>query len=421
MSTIDLTSAPPRFRRLILPDPALTSCFGHHYNYTRALVEAARRRGIEVVVLCHANADPIIVEGLPALPIFRIGTYSELNMDDNVPNSEFDEYDVQGFQLVHLNMYFLNELKTLNQVIGPEDMVFFHTIMEHQILAITQWVAGLPLEQRPMTNLLLRFWHQDRPHVTPMLQLCASVLNNPKMRSRFSTDTMELSSLYTNIVRGPVDVVPIPHSPASHGEGEDRRRFLPEDLDPDTVVVGFLGDCRGNKGFMFLRSIIANIFAAPPGKVHFLLQISNSSFPPNVLAEIQGLVAMAGLGITIVMETLSAEDYYAILDECDIVLVSYYPKHYMYGSSGIFTESATAGKVTVVPAGTNMEHEAMRFRTGYTSFEHFTVEGIADALRRAIANYPVLAERSKAATEALNRYHNADNLLAYLLGEEIEY
>ena len=420
MSTTELTPAPLRFRRLFLPDPALTSCFGHHYNYTRAVAEAARKRGIEVVILSHANADPVVVQGLPALPLFRLGTYSELNLDDSVPNSDFDQYEVQGFQLVNMNMYFLNELKTLNQVLGPDDMVFFHTIMEHQILAITQWLAGFSPEQRPMSNLLLRFWHQDRPHVTPMLQLCSTVLNNPKLRSRFSTDTMELASLYTNIVRGPVDLVPIPHSPAAH-DGAQGRRFLPDDLDPDTVVVGFLGDCRGNKGFMYLRSIIQQIFANPPGKVHFLLQISNSSFPPAVMAEIQGLAAMAGMGITMVMETLSAEDYYSLLDQTDIVLISYYPKHYMYGSSGIFTESASAGKVTVVPAGTNMEHEAMRFRTGFTSFADFTIESIADALHRAIQNYPVLAERAETAAHTMTRYHNADNLVSYLLGEEFDY
>jgi hypothetical protein len=152
---------------------------------------------------------------------------------------------------------------------------------------------------------------------------------------------------------------------------------------------------------------------------HFLVQVSAATAPPELRAEIAALRGL-GAGVTVVEETLSTEDYQAALESCDIVLIAYYARHYRHGSSGILTEAAAAGKVTVLPAGTSMAAEAQRWRTGHVRFEAFSAASVGNALARAPRDHEDLAARARRAAPAVARFHNADNLLRALLQEEVE-
>ena len=155
-----------------------------------------------------------------------------------------------------------------------------------------------------------------------------------------------------------------------------------------------------------------------PAPIHFLIQISDANFTEQMRASVEQIAPAAGPHVTIVCGTLSSDDYYVFINEIDILLVHYDPEHYAYTSSGLFTEAVLLGKVAVIPAGTSMEREAQRLGTGYASVANFSAQALGRALCRALAEYPVLSERSRAATEAARRYHNADTLVSYLIGEE---
>jgi hypothetical protein len=422
MTSSDSGTSSPSIRRLVIADPGLSSRMGHHYNYVHAVVEAARRRGLEVLVLCPFMVDPSIVEEFSAVPVFRVATYTPLAMD-YTPPPDADPAVIWGQQVLMSNAYTFGDLLVrATPLCRPDDLVFFHTVRETQLIAIAQWLASFPADQRPQTNILLRFW-MNKPFHQPLFELCATLLNSPAMRVRYSTDTAELSALYSNILKRPVDLVPIPmpipYESLTPERRAGRRRFLPPDLPPDTIVIGYTGDCRLQKGFHYLKPVIANMEQNPPEgrRYHFLIQVSDVNFSPEMRGTVHGLAPEAGENVTVVWETLSADDYYSLFTEIDIMVVHYDPKDYAYTSSGLLTEAALLGKVSVVPAGTSIEREAARLGTGHVPIAGFHAVALDAALRRALAEYPVLAGRSRAAMPAARSYHSTDTLVSYLLGE----
>ena len=107
------------------------------------------------------------------------------------------------------------------------------------------------------------------------------------------------------------------------------------------------------------------------------------------------------------------------MDECNIVLIAYHTGQFTHQSSGVFTEATVAGKVTVLPYGTAMHHEALRIGAGFRTFANFDASSVIEAVAGAVEDYSNLSERAKVASVMMSRYHNGDNLIAYLLGEEI--
>ena len=403
----------PAIRRVVIPDPSLISMAGHHYNYTRAVAEAVRRRGIEATVLCNQSAEDRVVRDVQAMPFFQVATYAGLKMQPDVPGVPLDPIVAHGRLLMHINHYAASEFNHLASFLGPRDLMFIHTVKMTQLVAITQALMSIDEARRPVTSILLRFLVEN-PLEIALLQMCGATLGDPKMRTRFCTDTVELAALNGNIVRTAIDVVPIPHAPHSRKPGEAARDFIP-DLAAGAVVVGYLGNASAGRGFLFRREVIEIVAAGTPRPCHFLMQLGTAEVTPETQKEAWRLHALAGPGLTVVVETLSREDYYDFLGRCDIIVVGYSPDAYRYGSSGVFTEAASAGKVTVIPAGTAMEREARQFGTGFVSFSEFTSAAIGAALRAALADYPALAAKAKAAAEGMVRHHNADNLVDYLL------
>ena len=417
----DASSSP--IRRLVIIDPGLHSRMGHHYNYVRAVVDAAHRRGLETLVLGPFMAGPDIQQELSVVPVFRIATYAPMVWDYSPTASETNPVVQEGQQVLMTNsIVFADLLVRASPLCRPDDLIFVHTVLENQIMGITQWLGSLPGNERPRSNILLRFWH-DKTHIKPVLELCSTVLNSPALRARYSTDTMELSVLYSDLLRKAVDVVPIPmpipYDALAPEARASRRRFLPEGLSPDTRVIAYAGDCRLQKGFHFIRPVIEELLREAPCPVHFLIQISDVNFTDEMRESVRAIAPVAGPNVTVVQETLSADDYYSFFNETDIMLINYDPRQYAYTSSGLFTEAMLLGKVSVIPAGTSMENEARRLGTGYASVGEFSALALLQALYQALIDYPVLAERSRTAMAGARRYHNADTLVSYLIGEKI--
>jgi len=232
------------------------------------------------------------------------------------------------------------------------------------------------------------------------------------MKCRVCSDSSELALLYGELLRRPVDLIPFPQ--IDHDRVRSPRRFRP---DGDAVTIGFVGSCRANRGFLLVRSAIEQVLRNAPRPCHFLVQAGGNPGIPNdiFMAEVQGMWAMPREKVSVVIEIASTADYYALIHDCDIVLLCYDPDYYRYEPSGVFAEAATAGKVMVITEGVSMAREARHFRTGYTTVADFSAPSLAAAITRALADYPALAERSRASAVAARAFHNADNLLAYLV------
>jgi glycosyltransferase involved in cell wall biosynthesis len=369
-------------------------------------------RGLEVLLLCGQDADPAIVAEFGAAPFFAIGVGAQMRPDPARPAYENDPFVLQGTQALTLSAHFFFDFQRMTALLRPTDQVFFPALFASELLAFAQWLTLLPGEGRPFTTILLRAWF-DEPHFRAIFELCAAVLCRPEMKCRLCSDSLELATLFGGLVRRPLDLVPFPQLP--HDLVRSPRRFRPEG---SAITVGFVGSCRENRGFLLLRAAIDLVLRDRPSACHFLVQAGgNPGSPPDVfMAEVGGLWAMPKTDVTMVVEITSTADYYALIHDCDIILLCYDPERYRYEPSGVFAEAITAGKVMVITAGTSMADEAERFAAGYVCNEDFTAPGIAAAIRQALAQYPVLAMRAQAAMSRAASFHNADGLISYLRG-----
>jgi hypothetical protein len=399
-------------RRIVLCDPSLITRGGHHYNYVKSLYLAATKIGLEIKVFCASNADPQIVSELDAIPVFNTSVYAVFGVSSGGDVDLYSDLTLSQGVVVG-NLHSLIDLINIKQYLRSRDIVFFHTVNEKQILAISQWLTTFTPRERPSVNVMLRFWN-DCPPCMSAYRLAASLFSVPSMRVCLSTDTVDLAVLYTQIFKRTVHVFPIPHSPLL--EARSGRIFCRDRIPKNTLVVSYLGDCRENKGFLFVSRLISDIVNKDGlPSVHFLIQTGPGPFPQVIHDEITRIHQFGQRFVTFVAETLSSGDYYAMLDESDIILVAYKPEDYRFQSSGVFTEAAICGKVVVVSGGTAIEREASRWNVGRAVIGSYDANGVFAAVETALLNFSDLSRASASAAERVHSFHTPLALLGSLI------
>ena len=86
-----------------------------------------------------------------------------------------------------------------------------------------------------------------------------------------------------------------------------------------------------------------------------------------------------------------AADCLANFSKCAVVVLAYQAQSYTAGSSGVFIEAASFGKVAVVPHGTWMSEQITAGCGAGTTFAEPEAGSLAAALLQAIADFPRLS------------------------------
>jgi hypothetical protein len=140
--------------------------------------------------------------------------------------------------------------------------------------------------------------------------------------------------------------------------------------------------------------------------------------------------------VEFVAEQQDTAEYFATISRSAIVLLAYEPQAYIIGSSGVFIEAASLGKVVVAPGATWMaEQMAAGFGVG-TTFAEPKAAPVAEAVLQALSNFRrlgalagLLAPRIRKANSS-ERYieqmielvrQQPDMQTNYQLGEEIDF
>jgi glycosyltransferase involved in cell wall biosynthesis len=158
-------------------------------------------------------------------------------------------------------------------------------------------------------------------------------------------------------------------------------------------TIVYQGHTSALRGLHFLPDIIERCAKISP-RPHFVVQIqSNDPAPNNPLRPtLDRLAKLAGDDLTLVNGELSATDYFSLLAAADIILLPYSPTFYGCGSSGVFTEAASAGKVVVVSQGTVPARQGREFALGVVTASQWTSAAMAQAVANAVQNLPALKE-----------------------------
>jgi glycosyltransferase involved in cell wall biosynthesis len=164
-------------------------------------------------------------------------------------------------------------------------------------------------------------------------------------------------------------------------------------------TIVYQGHTSALRGLHFLPDIIERCAALEP-QPRFVVQIQSretatAQLGPT-LQRLDHLAAANGNNVRLVNGSLAAADYYALLQEADLVLLPYAPTFYGHGSSGVFTESASLGKVIVVSPDTVPARQGRDYALGVVTAVKWSASAMADAVALALRDLPALQKKAAA-------------------------
>lgn len=385
--------------RFFVMDPNLLSLGGHYYSYDQRVIEEVQKRGVECVLYAQQGVNVPPLANVVPQPLF---TY------DNIFTEAVTDEKIWAIENFHtLNNVFANDLFRIpSGEFVSGDVVYFPNLLQNQLFGVALWLAHLPIERRPIVVIMLRWLNQamdyiaSRPGVEfiPLYyRYAARTLLATNPRTILCADTRELAAAYTQIIGFPVTELPNPM------DVRDFASDLPRDPKARPVVL-YQGHTSFLRGFHLIPEMIQATQPLAERPI-FVIQVQDPK--DGFRAFVESIEQLPAEDVEIVLGALENDAYLALLDRADIVLLPYSPKFYGHGSSGVFTEAASMGKVTVVTAGTVPAREAAENHFGVEISEEWTGSAMASALLRALANLDELRERSRSAAPAYRARHSA--------------
>jgi glycosyltransferase involved in cell wall biosynthesis len=393
----------------VIVDPSLRTFNGHFLHYDNSVAKAASERGFRVVTLAGASVHdlPCQFKVVPCFqrdleqPFFRAGL-------------------TQGFRSVrHVEFAlrrraFLRDLSNASRHLELDagSVVFVHTVTEHYLQPLVDWLESLPQATRPQLCILLRYAPSPNPFYPQSiaaeeyrrgLGYLASHLVRPWVT--LLTDSEQLQREYGELTDLPIHVMPIPHA-----------RLIDEiapEVKPAARTMTYLGNARATKGFHYLPFVIEELYH------HFASGEWRAEFQANVMFEHDqeshlALTRMRSLPVTLHEHELTEAAYAGLLARSSLVLIPYQQLYYFAQTSGVLSEALAAGKPVVAPRGTWMADQVKAHGVG-TLFIPGDRVSLVDAVREAMLRIEELQAASQAARDLWLGAHNSERFLENLL------
>lgn len=382
--------------RLWVMENGLINQTGHHFNNSVGLRQACARRGLETRFFVHRDAGREVIDALQARAVFAYRPYAEVSGDPLA--GPFESLLIQG-------KAFANGFQVaLEEGLGPDDLVFVPTTMQHEIYGCAIFFDRLPPERRP--RLILNFMIENFL-VPGQLALSANAqLYRFAIRELGRVATAERVLLTANgagmadwlgkVLASRVAEFPMPkHYPPALTDASTQ---VPSWEPP---VVAILGHSLQWKGFLLVPELVRQ-----NPQLRWLVQVAPAGRDEVWQGERQ--LMHAAENVELVMGNLEPEAYYAVLARADVILLPYDPTRLPLRSSGVFSEAVAAGKILVVPQATWMAEHLDAGRAAGTKFDSQTVERISHALRQAMAQLGELRTRARLVAPEWRRQQSID-------------
>lgn len=381
-------------RHVHLFDPQLHGQGGHYMNHDAQLVRELRRRGVPVSIYARRGCE-VQCEGITPQPIFTNDIFLEAASDAHV-------WPIENFH--NVNQAFLGELCRINpDQFTADDLIYFPNLLQNQLYAVAMWLGRFPIQRRPAVAVMLRYLNHAMDYIQARAnkelialyyRYAARAVRAAQPRSLICADTRELASAYQQIIGLPVVELPNPMDVSALLTSAAARPAS------DRPVVVYQGHTSQLRGFHFLPDIIERAQKLQP-KPRFVVQVQsretaiNSGMGP-MLERLHRLAAGGSGDVKLVYGALSPADYFSMLSEADVVMLPYSPTFYGHGSSGVFTEAASIGKVVVVSANTVPARQGKEFQLGVVTAQQWNASSMADAVASALRDLPALRTKSEA-------------------------
>jgi glycosyltransferase involved in cell wall biosynthesis len=386
-------------RHVHILDPQLTGIGGHYFNHDFQLVSELRRRGIPVSLYGRKQLEIRECSDIAVTPAFSHEIFKEAAADPMV-------WPMENFQAI--NQAFFADLAQLDASrFSSEDLVYFPNILQNQVQGVALWLMRLPPERRPAVALMFRYLNhamdyvqarQNKEMIALYYRFAVRQLLASHPRTLICADTTELCSAYQKICSVPVHELPNPMDVSALLAGAAARPAN------DRPVVVYQGHTSPLRGFHFLPEIVERCAALNP-RPRFVIQVQNRDAVPSMGLSpvLERLERLPRDQVELINSALSQADYLALLARADVVLLPYTPTFYGAGSSGVFTEAASVGKVVVACQGTVPARQGRDYQLGVVAATQWTPAAMADAVASALQRLPELRAQSETAAPRFRR------------------
>lgn len=390
---------------LVIVDPSLRDFVGHHYEYDRAVVIAARDRGLSPVVLGHAEMADGIGAALPVRKAFTRDIWQPYPAESGQTAPER--------ALLAANRIFRQEMEAgLAQTPDAGNrLLFAHMITHRQLFGLAEFAQRRLAAGRLGLCLLLRYQASFYEH--PLCERAFRIFEElaGKGTIRIVSDSARLSAQIQRLTSLPVGVVPIPHTVSIEGH----RPTTAGARARGRLRVVSLGNARDEKGLLEIFQAVRILEAAgQASRFEFHLQVNN---PDAVTAPaIEAFADEGHANAVLYREALDTDDYYALLQSADIVAVPYWREIYEARTSGVFLEAVAASKPVICTGDTWMADQ-LRFCGAGLLCRNREPADFVRQLCRLADDYEGHARKALDGQAAWLERHNPASTLAVVLGE----
>lgn len=431
--------------RFILVDHSLCDYAGHHYEYARAVLDAAVAGGRQAVLATNRKFAADVASDWPIVPTFKYGVWlhqgapawqialwrawkavrrgveCRFSLRETAPfrgaksDTGLGEDSERGFarasfKAARRRRFVRDTANLLDRLaVTGDDLIFAPTLSLAELESLGELGRTAHRACRPVWHLLFR-----RP-LESRRSACNPFAPSPggnsagdgrSVRVHYWTDSEELTAEYRRATGWPFGTLPIPHTaPYCKAAGK-----------PPPLRILYLGDARLEKGFQHLPALVRSLTQDDPDRRRFEFYIQSHSTSPAEEPQISSaraeLARLANRGVTLFDAPLAPAQYRELLASGHVVVLPYDPRAYAARSSGVFAEALAAGIPLVVPADTWMSRQ-LPAGAG-EAFED--IEEVAALVRNIAADYRNYANGARSGAEDWRRRHNAERLVSLLLG-----
>lgn len=389
--------------RLILAEPGLAGQTGHQQAHARALAAECRRRGFSFLALASANANDAVLTEFPARKAFRIGVFDRPGPGCWLaPLVDWRAWSRQ---------YQRDFAAALQDLDLAEDLLVLNTVKVPVLEGFSRWLTARRADG-PATVVVLRLPVEEGLPRGRLPQasrwLYRRVLNRLRQqlgqRLLLAADAPLIAEDFERLIRRPVASIPLPI---------DVPPPVPPRNDRTLVHLVFPSPSR-RRGFELLPSAFEAAFAHHRELAATVrLPVKPRGRDREVIARLETMAPR----VRLLRDALSDAEFYSVLSDADVVLLSYDPDVFAQRSSQILIECAALGRPVIVTAGTFLEQECRAAGIVGVTAEAFTSGAVADAIGRFIDDRERLAAAAWSAGPEHRQRHSVvafmDRLVAF--------
>ncbi|VFU11026.1 glycosyltransferase [Methylocella tundrae] len=410
---------------IIFLDNGLIGRGEHSYSLIKQVGEALTRRGVRHLGFGTKAMQASVAEELGVLPHFNYPLYfavviSEREHDrrrtlfakilglkaDPTQPSEIDTWRV-------LNASFEKDLRALPpDAWSADNLIVVPACSQNEILGLVHALLARPEGARPRVLCQLMFgpnwtaWGRPAKLGTKLYRK-AFALARPLIGKTlfFTTENEAMRRLYRTTFRIETDILPVPFGDVA-----------PAAAPAERPVFGFFGNSKSDKGFHLLPKTI-EICRARGLAADFTVQLQHCGWEPATVAAEAELRRMQG--IRLIEGVLNGQDYAAETSRIDAMLLPYDPILFGLRGSGIFTQSAAAGRPVVASKGTFAGDSITRGEAEGEIFSPYDAPALADAVERLAGRLQGSHGRAAALAKAFRQSHSADAYVDVVLAHAL--